>query len=111
VDISISSEDHEDTQWIECADEMAAVCFSRFKDLRQSKCMMDLTIEVDDCSFRAHKVILAATIPFFNAMFTSEMVEARADTVRLPSMFKKNFLFGYFEQYMQILMPKRWKPS
>ena len=36
-----------------------------------------------DWSFQAHKVVLAATFPYFHAMFTHGMIESRQDTITI----------------------------
>jgi len=95
VDISLSSEDQEDTSWIDCSDELSKNCFSQFGELRKSGHLTDVIIKVEGREIPAHRIILAATIPFFNAMFTCEMIEAYSNVITLPSLFFLFFLNIY----------------
>lgn len=52
------------------------VTFPVFEDIRRQGKLCDVTIKVDDSVFTGHRIILAATIPYFNAMFTNEMIES-----------------------------------
>ena len=45
-----------------------------------------LFLQVDDKSFNAHRVVLAATIPYFNAMFLSNMAESKQKEVTLHGL-------------------------
>ena len=40
--------------------------------MRQNTELCDVILAVDDVKIAAHKVVLAATSPYFHAMFTSE---------------------------------------
>uniref|UniRef100_A0A914KPJ3 BTB domain-containing protein n=2 Tax=Meloidogyne TaxID=189290 RepID=A0A914KPJ3_MELIC len=86
LDISLSSEDQEDTSWIDCSDELSKNCFSQFGELRKSGHLTDVIIKVEGREIPAHRIILAATIPFFNAMFTCEMIEAYSNVITLPNI-------------------------
>uniref|UniRef100_A0A915MA67 BTB domain-containing protein n=2 Tax=Meloidogyne TaxID=189290 RepID=A0A915MA67_MELJA len=86
VDISLSSEDQEDTSWIDCSEELSKNCFSQFGELRKSGHLTDVIIKVEGREIPAHRIILAATIPFFNAMFTCEMIEAYSNVITLPNI-------------------------
>ena len=44
-------------------------------DLRKSQTLCDVVIKVGSARFKAHKIVLAATIPYFHGMFTSNMAE------------------------------------
>lgn len=39
--------------------------------------------QVDDQSFSAHRLVLAATIPYFNGMFLSDMAESKQKNITL----------------------------
>lgn len=53
------------------ADHVGAA-FSSMNAMRRSGLLCDIALEVGDAQLRAHKVVLAATSAYFNAMFTSE---------------------------------------
>lgn len=83
VDLSIEDQE-EDTSWVDCSKELAITSFPNFNELRLSGQLCDVSIDVDDgCVFRAHKAVLAATIPFFQVMFTTDMMESRSSTIKI----------------------------
>lgn len=43
--------------------------------------MCDVTLKVEGCQFSAHRIVLAASIPYFNSMFTTDMVEANMSEI------------------------------
>ncbi|TRZ03805.1 hypothetical protein DNTS_027797 [Danionella cerebrum] len=45
--------------------------------------LCDLTLKVGGCLIRCHRLVLAAAVPYFRAMFLSEMSEARAEQVEI----------------------------
>ena len=46
-------------------------------------------LQVGDTKFRAHRIILAASIPYFNAMFTHDMVESKQDEISMQGIDPK----------------------
>jgi len=64
VDMNLCSEDQEDTVLIDCSNELASSVFINFNKLRCTGQLCDITLEIDECKFHAHRVVLAATIPF-----------------------------------------------
>ena len=61
------------------------------KALYESGSLVDVTLIVDDEEFPCHKCVLAASSPYFNAMFTTNLAESRQSKIRLigidaPSM-------------------------
>ena len=46
--------------------------FSSLNQMRLKGLLCDVTIRVGNSEFRAHKALLAATVPYFYAMFTSK---------------------------------------
>ncbi|CAK5035831.1 unnamed protein product [Meloidogyne enterolobii] len=105
LDISISSEDQEDTSWIDCSEELSKNCFSQFGELRKSGHLTDVIIKVEGREISAHKIILASTIPFFNAMFTCEMIEAHSNVITLPSLF---FFLYFFKYLWRVFLSDSW---
>ena len=59
----------------------------------------DVTIIVENKTFRCHKVILSSVSPYFEAMFASDMKEAHNETIELidmeSEMFEKVLEFIY----------------
>ena len=56
---------------------VAALC----KDFRDRDQLTDVTLIVGDSEVRAHKLLLAATIPYFHKMFCSGMVETNKEII------------------------------
>ncbi|XP_011495934.1 PREDICTED: kelch-like protein 18 [Ceratosolen solmsi marchali] len=57
--------------------------FPTFEHIRRQGKFCDVTLKVDDQCFSAHRLVLAATIPYFNAMFTNDMIESRQKNITL----------------------------
>ena len=55
--------------------------FPMMESIRREGKLCDVTLTVGDHSLVAHRIILAATIPYFRAMFTLNMVESRQSTI------------------------------
>lgn len=65
-----------------CRDENRLTdCFLSMCTFRQHEKLCDITIQVQGSNFKAHKVILAGSSPYFEAMFTGELEESRKSTV------------------------------
>lgn len=60
--------------------------FSIMNDLRKKKELCDVILCVDELEIYAHKVVLASFSPYFYAMFTSDVVESRQNSITLKSM-------------------------
>ncbi|XP_070175523.1 kelch-like protein 18 [Littorina saxatilis] len=90
--------DGEDTVLFKQAD-LPAVAFPTIADIRRQGKLCDVTLKVGDQRFSAHRVILAATIPYFNAMFTHDMVEANMSEITMegiePSALEALVNFSY----------------
>lgn len=60
-----------------------------FGTLLERGCFSDVTVVVDDVEFKAHKAVLAARSPVFNAMFEHSMMEEnRKGRVQIKDMDK-----------------------
>ena len=57
--------------------------FQHFEKYRLNECLCDVTIKVGASMFRAHRVVLAASSPYFHAMFTTGLREGSADIIEL----------------------------
>lgn len=42
-----------------------------------------ILLQIDGQDFSAHKIVLAATIPYFHAMFMNDMVESRNKEIEM----------------------------
>ncbi|XP_060522412.1 kelch-like protein 18 [Cylas formicarius] len=57
--------------------------FPLMADIRRQGKLCDVVLKVDGQHFSAHKIVLAATIPYFNAMFMNDMVESRNKEIEI----------------------------
>ena len=79
--------------------------FPIIEDIRRQGQMIDVTIIVGEKKHKieAHKLVLAATIPYFHAMFTHDMVESKQSEIVLdegggtidPNAFEALINFAY----------------
>ncbi|XP_025831842.1 kelch-like protein 18, partial [Agrilus planipennis] len=60
--------------------------FPAMEEIRRQGKLCDVVLKVDDQAFSAHKIVLAATIPYFHAMFTNDMVESRQHEIKMQSI-------------------------
>lgn len=44
------------------------------------------SFQVDENTILAHRIVLAATIPYFHAMFTTDMLESKQNEITLKGM-------------------------
>lgn len=63
--------------------EHTSKAFEHLRDMRESNKLCDVMITVGEQAFNAHKVILAACSPYFDAMFSGEMLESQASEVAI----------------------------
>lgn len=63
----------------------ANVSFTVFQELWERKQVCDVIIKVGGREFPAHRIILCATIPYFNAMFTNDLAERNQSFIELKS--------------------------
>jgi len=68
--------------------------------LRQEESLCDVTLIVGSTSIKAHKIVLAAATPYFNAMFTNQMLESSLQEVTIQELDAQcivelvNFIYG-----------------
>jgi len=55
--------------------------FPMMESIRREGKLCDVTLTVGEHSLAAHRIVLAANIPYFRAMFTHNMVESRQSTI------------------------------
>ncbi|MGH0129213.1 UNVERIFIED_CONTAM: hypothetical protein FKN15_069719 [Acipenser sinensis] len=56
------------------------------EEIRRQGKLCDVTLKVGDHKFSAHRIVLAAAIPFFHAMFTNDMMECKQDEIVMQGM-------------------------
>lgn len=61
---------HDDVVRIVCIPDVCIVC----------------VLQVGEHKFSAHRIVLAASIPYFHAMFTNDMVECKQDEIVMQGM-------------------------
>ncbi|XP_021704779.1 kelch-like protein 18 [Aedes aegypti] len=67
-------------------DSLFAESFPLMKEIRRQGKLCDVTLKVDNHSFSAHRIVLAATIPYFYAMFTHNMAESRIKEITMKEI-------------------------
>ncbi|CAC42351.2 BTB domain-containing protein [Caenorhabditis elegans] len=81
--IPLYTDDDLDFIKVDILDEMYKKSYSIFNELR-SKCQLcDVALLVENRKLSAHKVILAATIPYFRGMFTLDLMEANMKEINI----------------------------
>ncbi|XP_037923968.1 kelch-like protein 18 isoform X1 [Hermetia illucens] len=67
-------------------DDLFVESFPLMKEIRRQGKLCDVTLKVEDQSFSAHRIVLAATIPYFYAMFTHNMAESRIKEITMKEI-------------------------
>ncbi len=62
-------------------DSLLGDCISTITALRRDEKLCDITIQVENQQFKAHKIILAGSSPYFRAMFAGALEESKQSTV------------------------------
>ncbi|GMT19929.1 hypothetical protein PFISCL1PPCAC_11226 [Pristionchus fissidentatus] len=70
--------------------------FEAFNEMRRDGSLCDIVIVAEDKKLSAHKVLLSARIPYFRAMFCSDMLESRA-----PEVYIYEFDYDTTEQLLE----------
>ncbi|CAB1325686.1 unnamed protein product [Coregonus sp. 'balchen'] len=60
--------------------------YAVMEEIRRQGKLCDVTLKVGDHKFSAHRIVLAASIPYFHAMFTNDMVECKQDEIVMQGM-------------------------
>ncbi|XP_013777569.1 kelch-like protein 18 [Limulus polyphemus] len=66
--------------------DLPALSFPVIEDIRRQGKLCDVTLKVDDQAFTGHRIILAATIPYFHAMFTHDMMESKQKEITIQGI-------------------------
>lgn len=71
------------------------------------------TSQVGEQKFSAHRIILAASIPYFNAMFTHDMMESKQNEITMEGIepgyeIKKNCTKFSIQLFINLSMYHKW---
>ncbi|KAL6728782.1 hypothetical protein Aduo_010518 [Ancylostoma duodenale] len=84
------SEDFDDSLVIRYDSDLhpihCAKVFESLEQLRSDGHLCDVEFLVGNETISAHKIVLAASIPYFKAMFTTDMLEARKHRIRITNI-------------------------
>lgn len=79
--------------------DLPGTAFPVMEDIRKQGKLCDITIKVENSCFSAHRIVLCATIPYFNAMFTHDMLESKQKEVEVrgidPGAMEALIQFAY----------------
>nr|XP_026691235.1 kelch-like protein 18 [Ciona intestinalis] len=78
--------DYEDTEETLDCRSFAPSAFEMMQRIRRQGKMCDVTLKVNECKFTAHKIVLAAVIPYFTSMFTTDMAEANGNEIEISAI-------------------------
>lgn len=80
-------------------EEHSNVAFSQLTEMRKASKLCDVVVKVGSFTLNAHRVILAACSPYFNAMFSSDNLESQRGVVHFqefsPDAIKSLVEFCY----------------
>lgn len=72
-------------QWGTLRRGVGSLFFFFFALLNICLCIL-LCPQIGDHKFSAHRIVLAASIPYFHAMFTNDMMECKQDEIVMQGM-------------------------
>jgi kelch-like protein 18 len=64
----------------------ALIGMQNMEEIRRQGKLCDITLIANDYKFSAHRIVLAASIPYFNAMFLHEMIEKNQNEITINSV-------------------------
>uniref|UniRef100_U5EHJ6 Kelch-like protein diablo n=1 Tax=Corethrella appendiculata TaxID=1370023 RepID=U5EHJ6_9DIPT len=67
-------------------EDLFSESFPLMKEIRRQGKLCDVTLKIENQTFSAHRVVLAATIPYFYAMFTHNMAESRIKEITMKEI-------------------------
>uniref|UniRef100_A0A8C1NAS8 Kelch-like family member 18 n=1 Tax=Cyprinus carpio TaxID=7962 RepID=A0A8C1NAS8_CYPCA len=67
-------------------EDLPARGYAVMEEIRRQGKLCDVTLKVGEHKFSAHRIVLAASIPYFHAMFTNDMVECKQDEIVMQGM-------------------------
>ena len=71
------------SNYVFTASSHASSLLNEMKKLRENSDLCDVTLCVEQEEFKAHRLVLAACSPYFNAMFTNQHLESSSSRVQL----------------------------
>uniref|UniRef100_UPI00398E7947 kelch-like protein 18 n=1 Tax=Pristiophorus japonicus TaxID=55135 RepID=UPI00398E7947 len=66
--------------------DLPARGYGLMEEIRRQGKLCDVTLRVADHKYSAHRIVLAASIPYFHAMFTNDMIECKQDEIVMQGM-------------------------
>lgn len=60
--------------------------FEKLLNLRSERILCDVTLYVGTKEIKAHKLLLASSIPYFYSMFTHDLIESKQEKITLKDM-------------------------
>jgi kelch-like protein 18 len=60
--------------------------FQNMEEIRRLGKLCDITLVSQDHKFTAHRIVLAASIPYFNAMLMHDLIESRQEVVTINTI-------------------------
>lgn len=68
--------------------------FKSLHEFRSDQSFCDISIRIDNRTIQAHRIVLAASIPYFRAMFNANMMENTSNEVEI----KEEIAYDAFEK-------------
>ncbi|VDK73427.1 unnamed protein product [Onchocerca ochengi] len=97
--LTMCDEDDNEVMVFDCGASLAANAFPNFEEIRRAGKLCDVVLVVENVRFSAHRIVLAATIPYFRAMFTADMAESQQEEIHLkgfePDILEQLISFSY----------------
>lgn len=72
--------------YIFCQEDLPLISFPVIEEIRHLGKLCDVALKVDNIIFSAHRIILAATVPYFHAMFTHDMIESKQREITIQGI-------------------------
>lgn len=72
--------------------DLPVASFHRFGEMRSNGDLCDVTFRTENLEISAHRLVLAANIPYFRAMFLSNMAETSTKEINFQGIESKTFV-------------------
>lgn len=60
--------------------------FQNMEEIRRLGKLCDITLVAQEHKYTAHRIVLAASIPYFNAMFLHDLIESKQDVITINNI-------------------------